>query len=77
MNSLKECPFCGSESMVLTGYGQSIKLVRCTDCGAEGPRFRIPVLFGTPVPKSIDDICNNSIKAWNNRHDAKLVQGDK
>lgn len=40
MIDIKPCPFCGSDNLLLNGYGWCYLdlYVKCNECGAHGPQ---------------------------------------
>jgi len=64
MKNLKPCPFCGKENLIWRdsiSYGQIWMVVKCDDCGAEGPNTRI----------SVEDFSNDNFEELYKRWDTR------
>ncbi len=55
--TLKPCPFCGSEKLTVSDYGEEVSCVTCKDCLAEGGHW------GDSDSTSPDE----AIALWNKR----------
>lgn len=69
MDELKRCPFCGGEAemvskfMMANGFRGIAYRVRCSECYAQSPYKRNPILHGFHVSS------DKAVEAWNRRAD--------